>query len=161
VERTKIVPTPAPSATIEPADLWLPLPFPSSLSPAVVSYGPSLIVGQSQPERQLAAWLFVRWITLAENQARWVQATHALPVRRSAVDAILPSKLQAPSTWEAALTYLPYLQAEPYYVSWSVVRLTLGDAVLHLFQPDYSPEDAAEILATLDELAAEIQLQVR
>ena len=162
---TKIVPTPTPiptpTVTVEPADIWLPLPFPSSGSPAVVAYGSSLIVGQSQPERQLAAWLFVRWLTLPENQARWVQLTHTLPVRSSAVEDIQAAQIQDPPAWETTLSYLPYLQAEPYYVSWSVVRWTLGDAILHLFQPEYSAEQAAQILAMLDELAAEIQLQVR
>lgn len=157
---TKIIPTPAPSATVEPQDTWLPLPFPSSGSPAVVAFGPSLVVGQSQPERQLAAWLFARWLTLPENQTRWVQQTHALPVRRSAVDS-MQSQRQEPPAWGTSLFYLSYLQPEPYYVSWGVVRLTLGDAVQYLFQLDYSAEQVAQIPAMLDELAAEIQIQIR
>ena len=160
-QNAQIVPSPAPTATLEPTDTWLPLPFPSSASPALVAFGPSLVVAQSEPERQLAAWLFVRWLTLPENQALWVQATHTLPVRRSAVKAIPVSQLQDPPAWGKTVSYLPYLQAEPYYVSWGVVRLTLGDAVLHLFQSQDSEEQVTQILSMLDALAAEIQLQIR
>lgn len=158
---TATIPLATFTATVPPADTWLPLPFPSPAgSPAVVSYGLSLVVGQSDAERQLAAWLFVRWLTSPENQARWVQFTHSLPVRRSALEDMQIDQLHEPA-WEAALSYLDYLQAEPYYVSWSVVRRTLGDAVSQLFQADFSDEQAARILKMLDELAAEIHLQVR
>ena len=158
---TDTVPPATATADAEQVDVWLPLPFPSpSGNPAVVAYGPSLVVGQSQPERQLAAWLFVRWLTSAENQARWVQFTRTLPVRQTALEFMQPAALREPA-WETSLQYLPYLQAEPYYVSWSVVRWTLEDAVDQLFKTENSAEQADLILKMLDELAAEIHLQVR
>jgi hypothetical protein len=38
---------------------------------------------RSTPERQLAGWLFLRWFTEPEQQARWARTFDALPVRVS------------------------------------------------------------------------------
>jgi multiple sugar transport system substrate-binding protein len=158
---TATMPLATVTATTKPDDVWLPLPFPGSDgSPVVVSYGPSLVVGRSQAVRELAAWLFVRWLTAPENQARWVQFTHSLPARRSALEGIQASQLDEPA-WETSLSYWDSLQAEPYYVSWGVLRWALGDAVAQLFQPDLTDEQATSILKLLDELAVEVHLQVR
>jgi multiple sugar transport system substrate-binding protein len=47
--------------------------------------GPSFSLFRSTQEKQLAAWLFSKWFTEPEQQARWAQAFSVLPVRPSAV----------------------------------------------------------------------------
>ncbi len=46
-------------------------------------YGGSMAVCRSEPEQQLAAWLFIKWLTDPVQQNRWVQETNYFPVRRS------------------------------------------------------------------------------
>jgi multiple sugar transport system substrate-binding protein/sn-glycerol 3-phosphate transport system substrate-binding protein len=50
--------------------------------------GPSFSFLRSTPEKQLAAWLFLRWFTEPEQQARWARTFSALPVRRSTADLL-------------------------------------------------------------------------
>jgi ABC-type glycerol-3-phosphate transport system substrate-binding protein len=137
------------------------LPFPSPVDrPAVASYGLSLALSQSEPERQLAGWLFMRWLVSPANQGRWAQFNYLLPTRRSALDGLQTEALQN-QYWVAALAFQPYLSPEPYYASWQNVRWALGDAMLQIASPLLQPIEAVEILRMLDELAAEIQLQIR
>ncbi|MBI3521875.1 MAG: extracellular solute-binding protein [Chloroflexi bacterium] len=49
-----------------------------------IAYGPSVVVYRSTPEKQLAAWLFVRWFSDKEQTAEWSAATAGLPLRKSA-----------------------------------------------------------------------------
>jgi len=142
-------------------DDLLVLPFPSPANrPAVVSYGLSLALSQSEPERQLAGWLFMRWLVSPENQGRWAQFNYLLPTRRSALDGLQTETLQN-QYWVSALEFQPYLSPEPYYASWQNVRWALGDAMLQIAGPQLQPIQAVEVLRMLDELAAEVHLQIR
>lgn len=66
---------------------WSISHLPTTLShPKMYVKGPSFSLFRSTPERQLAGWLFLKWFTEPEQQARWAQAFSALPVRYSAAD---------------------------------------------------------------------------
>jgi ABC-type glycerol-3-phosphate transport system substrate-binding protein len=148
-------------AAAQRPDRWQVIPFPSPVSqPAVVSYGMSLILSSAPPERELAGWLFMRWLASPENQAIWAQYNYLFPSRRSAL-AALPTSIHPNQDWVAALEYLPYLRAEPYYASWQSVRWSLGDALNQIITPQSQPVQAVLILRMLDELAAEIHFQIR
>lgn len=144
---------------------WLLLPFYSpggsaAAKTAVVTYGPSLTIAQSTPERQLASWLFARWLASAENQARWAQFNYLLPSRLSAEEHLPPVAAQN-RAWSETLQYLPHMQPEPVFASWGVLRWSLGDALKNLIRTGTTAENSVQILQMLDELAVEIQLQVR
>ena len=154
------------SALADSSDEWLLLPFPAEQAsgmPAVVAYGPSLVVAQSKPAPQLAAWLFVRWLASPESQARWAQLNHAFPTRLSALDHLqtTSSRDAGGQTWRLSLEYLPSLRPEPYYASWGTVRWSLGDALNQLMLPDMTVDKSLQVLQLLDELAAEVHVQVR
>lgn len=149
------------SAAEEKADLWQWIPFPSPLNqPVVVAYGYSLYLTQSTPEQELAGWLFMRWLTSPENQARWAQFNFLYPSRQSATEKLRRQTLPNPD-WAMALSYQSLLRPEPYYVSWQRVRWSLNDALSQLIASQGQPVQAVEILRMLDELAAEIHLQIR
>lgn len=46
--------------------------------------GSSLAIFRSSPERERAAWLFIRWLAAPEQSARWSRASLGIPVRLSA-----------------------------------------------------------------------------
>jgi ABC-type glycerol-3-phosphate transport system substrate-binding protein len=91
--------------------------------PIVNIYGASIAVSKTTPEKQLAAWVFIRWFTESGQQARWVEATNYYPVRRA-----------------IAREYAPYLRtsyklldtgrSEPSGVWYDPVRRMLGDAMV-------------------------------
>jgi ABC-type glycerol-3-phosphate transport system substrate-binding protein len=56
--------------------------------PKIYVEGPSFSLIRSTQEKQLAAWLFFKWFTGTEQQARWAQTFSVLPVRPSAVDLL-------------------------------------------------------------------------
>jgi multiple sugar transport system substrate-binding protein/sn-glycerol 3-phosphate transport system substrate-binding protein len=51
-------------------------------------YGASQSIFASTPEEQLASWLFIKWMTEPEQQARWASNTGYFPTRQSAADLL-------------------------------------------------------------------------
>lgn len=140
-------------------DQWTVLPFPSPQGkPAIDSYGPSLSILRSTPRKQLAAWLFLKWLASTESQASLVRSYGILPVRASALDRLGEYRKDHPQ-WAAALDLLSYARLEPGYASWKTVRLVLSDAGVQLFSPTFKTGEIPELIKTLDSTAAEIHGQ--
>jgi multiple sugar transport system substrate-binding protein len=57
--------------------------------PTTALYGPGLAAFRTDPDRQLAAWQLIKFLTSADTQATWVTSTGNLPVRRSVQDTAL------------------------------------------------------------------------
>ncbi len=73
--------------------------------PKVYVQGPAFSLLRSTPEEQLAAWLFLKWFTEPEQQARWAQTFSVLPVRRSAADFLEDYVVENPR-YDIALDFL-------------------------------------------------------
>ena len=142
------------------SDHWTILPFPSRRGGAFDIYGPSLAVLKSTPQKQLAAWLFARWLVSPEIQARWVLASGTLPTRAS----VLPLLREKPGSsiqWQKAIGLLPYAQVEPADLSWRTLRWALADVLGQLMAPDFKAEQIPALLEALDQLAEEVRAEVR
>ena len=85
-----------------------PLPRPGS-GGMVTIYGSSYVVLKSTAERQLASWLFVRWMLSAENQKKWVEATGLFPLRTSMLASLSDYEKSHPQ-WSAAVDLIPAAQ---------------------------------------------------
>lgn len=105
-------------------DLWNLIPFPGQ---AGVSYGANLALVQSAPPRQLAAWLFARWLVSPMVQARWAEKSGYLPGRISALQEMQAYAAAHPQ-WAQAASLLPSLGAPPFAPQWGVARNLWGDA---------------------------------
>lgn len=81
-----------------------PLPAPSGPAPAEVPSALFVIL-PTFPQRQLAAWAFVRWLNRPQQQANWTMETGYLPHRRAAVDLLAPLLEREPQ-YAAALALL-------------------------------------------------------
>jgi multiple sugar transport system substrate-binding protein len=142
-------------------DQWRVIPFPSpEEQPVMVTYGPALFVLAAEPEQELAAWLFARWLTSPEVQTRWVQNQGTLPTRASVLELLADYRESHPQ-WDAAAELLPYAQVEPRRPSWRLVHFVLNDAGRYLFSPLVSGLQVPEIIETLDQAAAELDGQFR
>lgn len=141
-------------------DDWLLLPFFSpSGEPVIDVSGPSLLLARTTPERQLASWLFARWLVSVENQADWAAATGYLPVSTTAVQALKTA--DATPALRQALPFLAYAHPEPIYASWYVLRWSLAEALDQLMIADLPAASITAILENLDRLAAEVHNQAR
>ncbi len=139
-------------------DHWTALPFPSPISePAITVSGPSFVIPQSSPEDQLAAWLFIRWVSLPENSARLAESIGAIPARSSAIDQMKAFSERYPQ-WAETVELLQFGQVEPANASWGQVRRALSDAATQLFRSYFTIEQIPAMLDYLDAFAAELEL---
>jgi ABC-type glycerol-3-phosphate transport system substrate-binding protein len=139
-------------------DDWTLIPFPGTEESVVVTYGPSYSVLKSTPEKQLAAWLFARWLLSTENQSRWVEATGLFPLLTSVRDQIGPYRLVSPQ-WDAAVAALPLAQGVPQLASWRKVRYVLEDGSRVLFQTNLPLDQIPSLLTEMDATAKELNDQ--
>ena len=135
------------------------LAFPGEGQDALVVYGSSFVMFRSDDVTQLAAWLFMRWMLSAENQARWVQSTGLLPLRASTLDLLADYRAGHPQ-WAEAVELLPSGRITPQLASWRLVRVMLGDGFRDMFDtirhPDLTDGQVAVILKQMDDIASEL-----
>jgi multiple sugar transport system substrate-binding protein len=139
-------------------DQWTVLPFPSpSGEPAITVYGPSYSVATSTPARELAAWLFLKWLLQPNNQARLVAESGALPLSLPAREALQDYAAAHPH-WAAAVDLLPLARPEPGLPSWDLVRWALSDAATQLFRDYFTIDRVPDLLRLLDETADDLSI---
>jgi multiple sugar transport system substrate-binding protein/sn-glycerol 3-phosphate transport system substrate-binding protein len=80
--------------------------------PVMNVYGASVSVPKSTPERELAAWLFIKYYTSPEIQARWAIASQYFPVRQSVAEGLTDYFASDPA-YKTAFDMLKYGYFEP------------------------------------------------
>jgi multiple sugar transport system substrate-binding protein/sn-glycerol 3-phosphate transport system substrate-binding protein len=63
--------------------------LPNNGTPAVNLYGASISIYKTTPERELAAWLVIKYLGEKSQTIKWATATGYLPVRQSAKDDVV------------------------------------------------------------------------
>ncbi len=136
-------------------DQWGVLAFPGTTVKSIPLSGASFMVMNSTDEKQLAAWLFVRWLLSPDSQSRWTRNTGLLPLRTSTLDSLDTFKIEHPQ-WAAATELIEFGHVQPARLSWREVRLMVGDSFDHLFRFDLPVDDIPDLLAEMDETAEEL-----
>ncbi len=140
-------------------DEWITLPFPGEENNALVVYGSSFIVFDSDEATQLASWLFIRWMLSPENQADWVRSTGLFPLRSSTLDLLADYSADHPQ-WAGAVELLSEGEVTPQLSSWRLVRVMLEDGFRDMFDtirhPDLTDGQVPVILRQMDETAEEL-----
>ena len=134
-------------------DEWSVLPFPGQ-KPDIVVYGPDYAVLKSSAARQLAAWLFIRWMLEPKNQARWAQETGLFPVRTSAIDLLKNERSTNPQ-WSAALDLIPLSKTYPQTAQWGLASRVMADGFIAYFGsfPNATLESVLSVMdATVEEM---------
>ena len=136
-------------------DKWTVLPFPGTANSALVVYGSSYILLESDEPDQLAAWLFVRWLLSPENQADWVNSAGVFPLQASTM-SLLSDYAAGHPQWEEAVNLLPQGQITPQLAAWRTVRVALGDGFNFMFRVDTPVGQVPSILAQLDAVVTDL-----
>ncbi len=137
-------------------DTWTVIATPSvSGGVGVLATAPSYYIFQSTDIRQMAAWLFVRWMASSQNQAQLVQADGSFPLRQSEAN-ILEKYKQDNQQWASALELIAGANTPPMLASWRQVSSLLEDAAQQLFQPETDSGQIPEILTQVDAMAVEL-----
>ncbi len=131
---------------------WIIAPVPqlaSTASPAVDLYGASLSIPKTTPEKQLAAWLFVRWFSQPRQQGQWAHVSKYFPVRKAA-EPLIRDMLDADPRFAAAWSILKTanLRSEPPFAGYDLVRDAITAAYSRIL-------DGGDIDATLADLQAQ------
>jgi len=136
----------------ENEDVWgvTTLPY-SGTVPAPIVHGSDFVIPATNPEMQLAAWIFLKWFTAPEQQAQWVRASGDFPTRAS-VAAQVDDEPFAPQ-WLQALSLLPYGVYEPQLISYPSAR----DTVQQTFNRILQGSDAQMLLNTLTRQINQLQ----
>jgi ABC-type glycerol-3-phosphate transport system substrate-binding protein len=79
--------------------------LPNTGKPAVNLYGASVSVYKTTPEKELAAWLVIKFLGAKEQTTRWAIATGYLPVRNSAKADVIAAFKKDPMWGPVADSY--------------------------------------------------------
>lgn len=88
--------------------------------------GSSLTILRGSPKEQLAAWLFVKWLSEPEQQAYWSQETARFPIRKSALSAMDAYLAEHPQYSLAAQLLENQWITEPAVTAYSACRAEIG-----------------------------------
>lgn len=138
---------------------WLPAFGPDGKQ-AVDAFQQMLGVVPSTPEEELASWLFVKWLTSPEIQARWIQISGYYGTQYS-TEALLADYATENPVWASGVALAAIGPSEPQtFAAWSSVRNAVSDAAAELFNATDQAQ-VEEILqrltVTANDLVAEIQ----
>jgi ABC-type glycerol-3-phosphate transport system substrate-binding protein len=137
-------------------DQWTVLPFPSPVGePAVPVYGPSYQLLESDPERQLAAWLLVKHLLSPASQAQLARASYFFPITPASLEELSTLTATYPQ-WQQAYDLLEYAIPEPNLPSWRTVRWAVSDAATQLFRYYFTIDQVAQLAELLDDTAADL-----
>ncbi len=120
-----------------------PIPH-TTPNPVMNVYGASVSIPKTTPERQLAAWLFLKHYTNPEQQAVWAKATNYFPVRSSVAED-MADYFAENETYKTAFDLLQYSWFEPPVPGYDFVRNEVSQAMAAIV-------DGADVNETLSAL---------
>ncbi len=126
-------------------DMWGVAAIPHTTAEPVQNvYGGDVMIAKTSPEQELAAWIFVKWFTSPEIQARWDEISGYFPTRKSTAN-FFSDALKENVQWQQGVALLPYSAYEPQLISYTAVRDAATAAFNEIMQ-------GADIQTTLDNL---------
>jgi ABC-type glycerol-3-phosphate transport system substrate-binding protein len=107
--------------------------------------GTNLAIMRSAPERQQAAWNFIKWLTETKQTAFWTTQTNYLPIRRSALnEQVLKDYIAKTPRFKVALDLIPSGAAGISVAGWADARTYLLDAVTSAVALNADPKQALD-----------------
>ncbi len=103
-----------------------PIPYTGD-TPVQNIYGASTSIVRTDPQTQLASWLFLKHWSSAENQAKWVQASDYFPARNSVAEG-LSDYITANEAFGTAFSLLQYGKAEAPVAGYDNIRDLVAEA---------------------------------
>lgn len=142
-------------------DEWglLPLPGPDGLK-TVNAFSQMMGVITGTEEQELASWLFIKWFTSPEIQARWIRLSGGYYGTQVSTEALVTDYAEENPLWAVGSELAALGPSEPEaFPGWSAVRSAVNDAAAELYNAT-SQEEIEAILATLTETANELVEEV-
>lgn len=135
-------------------DEWTLIPFTGSAGQVVTAAGTAFSVLQNSPEKDLAAWLFIRWLAQPAQQARLLTHFGTLPLSGQA-ETLVSQSGQLPQ-WKSTVGYSKLLRLQPVDADWMVISPVLEDAGWQLLRAGIPVGQVPSLLSELDSLISEL-----
>jgi ABC-type glycerol-3-phosphate transport system substrate-binding protein len=144
-------------ANAERADQWQVLRYQDEDEghAVVLAEGPDFVIFSTTPARELAGWLFIKWLTAPERQAAWSRETGTFPVRTSALGQLAAERQFQPQ-WQQLALWLPLARVDPGHAAWDQLRWVLSDANDELYRFGFDSDQIPPLLLTLTNLSGEL-----
>jgi ABC-type glycerol-3-phosphate transport system substrate-binding protein len=141
----------------ENEEQWQVIPYPQQQAqPEIFTHGDSLGILKSDPTKELASWLFIRWLSLPEQQIRLAKVNPGLPVSQSVIAQI---ETDRSSQWNQVVALLDDARPAPRTAEWRVARFVLPDAAYQIFLTNVTPVQYPQIISLLDTIIADLSQQ--
>lgn len=138
-------------------DQWQVTPYPhKQAKPELITHGESMGILKSDPAHELASWLFIRWLSLPEQQIRLATVNPGIPVSQSVIAQLETKRSQQ---WNQVVALLDNARPAPRTAEWRVARFVLEDAAYQIFLANITPEQFPEIITMLDTIIADLSQQ--
>lgn len=135
-------------------DEWTVIPFPGSAGQVVATGGTAYTVLRNDPAQDLAAWLFIRWLSQPAQQVRLLEHYGTLPVTTSGEESIV--KRGSTPQLITAIKYKELWLQQPVDADWVVITPVLEDAGWQLLKTVISTEMVPGLLQEMDALAEDL-----
>ncbi len=114
---------------------WSVAPLPQvKEEPTINLYGASVSIASGHsPEQNLATWLFIKYYTSPDVQAKWAQASNYFPVRKSAANK-LGDYFEKNPAYKKAFAYLKYGKTEPPVPGYDEVRKMIAQEMAAIME---------------------------
>lgn len=142
---------------LESEDQWQVTPYPhKQAKPALITHGDSIGILKSDPAQELASWLFIRWLSMPEQQIQLAKVNPGLPVRQSILEQISSDRSEQ---WNQVIALLDGARAAPRTAEWRVARFVLQDAAYQIYLGNITPVQFPQIIGLLDTIIADLSQQ--
>jgi multiple sugar transport system substrate-binding protein/sn-glycerol 3-phosphate transport system substrate-binding protein len=137
---------------------WIAAPGPDGHL-AVNAFQQMLGVVPSLPEFEMASWLFVKWLTSPEIQARWIKESGYYGTQYS-TEALLADYAKENPVWASGVELAAIGPSEPQtFPAWSSVRRAIGDFAAELYNAT-SEAEVRDILERLTQTANDLVKEI-
>jgi multiple sugar transport system substrate-binding protein/sn-glycerol 3-phosphate transport system substrate-binding protein len=134
-------------------DEWTIIPFPGKEGGQSVDlFGQYVAIANTNPERMMATWVFVKYLTSPEAQAKWTEGSNYYPIRSDAV-SMLGAYIGENPIWSQGLSFMQDGKAEPAWPSWTSTRRSVQDTFFAILAA--TPEEIPGLLEELNATAAQ------
>jgi multiple sugar transport system substrate-binding protein len=143
-------------------DVWGVAAIPHTTADPVQNiYGGDIMITNTTPEEQLAAWIFIKWFTTPEVQAQWDVISGYFPTRAGTSEFLGDFFTENPQ-WASAVELLPFSYYEPQLISYTAARDAAQAAFNEIMQlpAGATADDIRAILTTLTETANAAQAEL-
>lgn len=150
-----IIPQTAAFTRSGKADEWQVMAYPGGEDSILLTNGLAYGVFKSDEQKELAAWLFIRWLSQPVNQARLLQSSGSLPLGTKVLENMTSFEATYPQ-WQTALALLPQAKSLPAQANGAIIRMVVEDAGTFLFKPEFTAEGIPDLLYQVDSTIKEL-----